>query len=130
MFQILTDNKENIKEWWKYHTDTVFWASVVFLSSLLLGGLLRLTLILHAHSPITLLEGEKGLMVERDELYKQYLEAGGFPGLVAESRNGKRYYYPWCAGLNRIKEANKVWFDSEKSAEVKGYTLASGCERL
>jgi hypothetical protein len=48
--------------------------------------------------------------------------------LVA-SRNGTRYYYPWCSGVKRIKEENKVYFNTESEAEARGLTLAVGCDR-
>jgi len=49
--------------------------------------------------------------------------------IIVASRNGKAYYYIWCNGMNRIKEHNRVWFDSEHEAEQKGYKLASGCRK-
>ena len=49
-------------------------------------------------------------------------------GVVYASKNGKKYYYSNCSGLNRIKEENKVSFDSSDDAESQGYTLASGCK--
>ncbi len=52
----------------------------------------------------------------------------GKTGVVYASKNGKKYYYPNCSGLNRIKEENKISFNSSVEAEVEGYTLASGCK--
>ena len=99
-------------------------ASGVFLVILLVGGIFRLLILWQVWSPIALVErGEKNLTQE-------YMVASGVPGLVAASRNGTRYYYPWCGGLSRIKEANKVWFKTVEAAEQAGYTIASGCERL
>lgn len=49
-------------------------------------------------------------------------------GVVYASKNGKKYYYPNCSGLNRIKEENKISFNSSIEAEAEGYTLASGCK--
>lgn len=43
------------------------------------------------------------------------------------SKNGKRYYYPRCAGASRIKEENKVWFDTANEAKQAGYTPAANC---
>ena len=79
--------------------------------------------------PVTLVdEGSGRAETQEEELSQQYAAASGLPGLVAASRNGTRYYYPWCGGISRIKETNKVWFDSEAAAKTAGYTLASGCE--
>ena len=48
-------------------------------------------------------------------------------GIVVASKNGTRYYYPNCSGVSKIKEENKVWFNSIKDAEIIGLILASGC---
>lgn len=48
-------------------------------------------------------------------------------GLIVASKNGSKYYFPWCAGARRIGEANKTWFSSEQEAQTAGLTLAAGC---
>ncbi|MGA1049992.1 MAG: hypothetical protein ACO3TG_00705 [Minisyncoccia bacterium] len=49
---------------------------------------------------------------------------------IVASQNGKRYYYPNCGGINRIKPENRIYFDTKEQAEAKGLTLASGCKSL
>jgi hypothetical protein len=51
-------------------------------------------------------------------------------GLVLASKSGTKYYYPWCSGVARIKEENKVWFSTVDQAKSAGYTPASGCTGL
>ena len=46
------------------------------------------------------------------------------------SKSGTRYYFPWCGGVSRIKEENKVWFASEEEARKSGYTPAQNCAGL
>ena len=53
-------------------------------------------------------------------------QAGQFVG----SKNGNKYHYPWCAGAQRIKEENKIWFASTEEATAKGYTPATNCPGL
>ncbi len=48
-------------------------------------------------------------------------------GPLVASKNGTRYYYPNCSGVSRIKQENKIWFQSIAEAEAKGLTLASNC---
>ncbi len=43
------------------------------------------------------------------------------------SKNGKFYYYPWCPGVERIKEENKIYFNSKQEAEKAGYKPAKNC---
>jgi len=48
-------------------------------------------------------------------------------GKVLASKNGQRFYYPWCSGANRIKEENKIYFKSVAEAQLAGYTQALNC---
>ena len=49
--------------------------------------------------------------------------------LVA-SKTGTKYYFPWCSGVSKISEKNKVWFDSYSSAQAAGLTPAANCPNL
>lgn len=51
-------------------------------------------------------------------------------GEVVASRNGTRYYFPWCSGVERIAEENKIIFASKEAAEARGYTPAANCSGL
>lgn len=48
--------------------------------------------------------------------------------VVSKSSTSKKYHYTWCSGANRIKEANKVWFETATAAQAAGYTLAGNCQ--
>ena len=49
---------------------------------------------------------------------------------IVASKNGKRYYYAHCNGVNRIKSENRIYFENKEQAEAKGLTLASGCKEI
>ena len=49
-------------------------------------------------------------------------------GNIAASINGTKYYYTWCSGINRIKEENLIYFNTEEEAQATGYTLAKNCK--
>jgi hypothetical protein len=51
-------------------------------------------------------------------------------GLVVASKSGTKYYYPWCTGVSRIKEENKVWFNTIEEAKAVGLTPATNCTGL
>ncbi len=55
------------------------------------------------------------------------LSAGGE---VVASKNGTKYYLPWCGSVKLIKDENKVWFASRADAEAQGYEPASNCKGL
>lgn len=56
--------------------------------------------------------------------------AGTADAQFVASKNGTRYYLPWCAGADRISEANKVWFKTQEEAKSAGYSPASNCDGL
>ena len=51
-------------------------------------------------------------------------------GQFVASRSGSAYHFPWCSGAQRIKEANKIWFESREEAEAAGYRPAGNCKGL
>lgn len=51
-------------------------------------------------------------------------------GVYVASRSGTKYYLPSCGGAGRIKEENKVWFQTVEEAVSAGYTPASNCSGL
>ena len=46
------------------------------------------------------------------------------------SKNGTKYYYPWCTGVQNIASANLVHFTSKADAEARGYTPSATCKGL
>lgn len=51
-------------------------------------------------------------------------------GQFVASKNGTKYYFPWCGTVKNIKEENKVWFASREAAEAAGYQPAANCKGL
>ncbi len=49
-------------------------------------------------------------------------------GKYVASKNGKLYYTVTCKASNRIKEENKVYFDTTADAEKSGYSWATSCK--
>lgn len=49
---------------------------------------------------------------------------------VIGSKNGTKYYFPWCGGVDRIKPENRVEFASIVLARQNGYTPAKNCKGL
>lgn len=47
--------------------------------------------------------------------------------VVSKNSSSKKYHYSWCGSGNRIKEENKVWYETAALAESAGYTLAGNC---
>lgn len=51
-------------------------------------------------------------------------------GTYVAAKTGSVYYLPTCSGAKRIKEENKVWFQTKADAEAKGYQPAKSCPGL
>ncbi len=109
---------------------------VIILSSLASFGLGRLSKIEENHEPIIIenagVSGAAALAMSREGLSAKetappVLREGG---TYVASKNGSKYYFPWCSGAQKISEKNKVVFSSKEEAEKAGYQKASNCKGL
>ena len=48
-------------------------------------------------------------------------------GTYVASKTGTKYHLPGCSGAKRIKEENKVWFETKEQAAAAGYEPAANC---
>lgn len=51
-------------------------------------------------------------------------------GEVIGSKNGKKYYFPWCGTVKMIKPENQIKFASIEEAKKAGYLPAGNCKGL
>lgn len=51
-------------------------------------------------------------------------------GPVIGSKSGKKYYFPWCGTVKRIKPENQVKFESIEKAKMAGFTPGGNCKGL
>jgi len=51
-------------------------------------------------------------------------------GEVIGSKSGKKYYFPWCGTVKRIKPENQVKFASIEEAKKAGFTPGGNCKGL
>lgn len=51
-------------------------------------------------------------------------------GKYVASKSGTKYHLPTCSGAKRIKDENKVWFQSKEEAEAAGYEAAANCKGI
>ena len=63
---------------------------------------------------------------EKQSTEKTVSPGGSFVG----SKNGNTYHFPWCSGATRIKNENKIWFNTKADAEAAGYRPAGNCKGL
>ncbi len=77
--------------------------------------------------------GERGTISISKEVYTSSIQiphpsstitAQNNTGAYVASKSGSLYYTPTCSGASRIKEENKVWFQTKEAAEARGYKTA------
>ena len=51
-------------------------------------------------------------------------------GPVIGSKSGKKYYFPWCGTVKRIKPENQVYFTSSLEARAMGFLPGGNCKGL
>jgi hypothetical protein len=51
-------------------------------------------------------------------------------GEVIGSKSGKKYYFPWCGTVKRIKPENQIHFASIEEAKKAGFTPGGNCKGL
>jgi hypothetical protein len=77
----------------------------------------------------SLVQKEKLLSnISSDSTQKTTAQSVATDGSVFASKNGSTYYFVSCGSSSRIKEENKVWFQSDTAAQNAGYHLAKACE--
>ena len=90
-----------------------FWVLFILFISLILTGLVYINLIEVEKTPVSI------VMTSIND--NQGSE-------VIVSKNGTKYYYPWCGALSRIKPENRVIFASASLARQAGYKPAQNCK--
>lgn len=114
--------------------DDLFLAFVISLVAFGSFGLGRLSVIDGVKTPIQIenLKGgvatpkntEKGTETEKNSTFSQSSSE------LVGSKNGTKYYYPWCSGVKNISPANLIHFASKTDAEARGYTPSATCKGL
>ncbi|MHB1316527.1 MAG: hypothetical protein ACYCZW_01585 [Minisyncoccota bacterium] len=103
---------------------------LIILGAGLFFGLGRLSAQVKDYSPVSIVKSqivtsETAKMEESKAKPSQELASSGE---VIGSKNGTKYYLPWCGALSRIKPENRVVFASAVLAREKGYTPAANCK--
>ena len=122
---IIEDWREKIKwgrELFLAHEKDLFIGLIIILGCFLSYGLGRLSKIESSRPPVTISSPDASSSIQM----VARVSAGAGDKIVA-SKNGTKYYLPWCGGSKNIKEANRVTFDTEALAQTAGYTRATNC---
>lgn len=103
---------------------------LLVLGAALFFGLGRLSALEKQYSPVSIVRGQTiaPLASITDEPVVSPTPGIGESSEVIGSKNGTKYYLPWCGALSRIKPENRVVFASAALAREKGYTPAANCK--
>lgn len=135
-----------MKEFWGKYGDHV----VVFLTVLLAIGASffagRMSILENGKLPVDIRLGAGNLIIEKlqensennnvsDNLVYANTESetenvAEMPryGMFVASKNSDIYHLWTCPSVDRIKDDNKIWFDTREEAEETGRTMAGDCK--
>lgn len=107
-----------------------FTGLLLLLGAALFFGLGRLSALEKQYSPVSIVRGQVTTpLVSSTEVTAVSPTPGiGESSEVIGSKNGTKYYLPWCGALSRVKPENRVVFASAALARAKGYTPAANCK--
>ncbi len=108
----------------------IFIALTIILVAFASFGLGRLSKIEDSREPITVTdisEGNTAGAPKTNQINQSNQQAPAEKGKFVASKNGTKYYLPWCSGVSKINETNKIWFQTKEEAEARGLTPAANC---
>jgi hypothetical protein len=132
---------QKLKEYARGRQTDLFLAGLIFLVSVGSFGLGRLSAIWSEKEPVRITQnaerqtlnvknGIDNAVAENASAVSAFSVQNSALGKYVASKNGTAYHYPWCSGAKRIKEENKIWFQTKTEAEAKGYKPAANCDGL
>ncbi len=101
-------------------------AAVIILTALASFGLGRLSSLRENKFPVRIETKNQSAAA----ISSQNPKTESAQNLFVASKNGQVYHFPWCSGAQRIKEENKIFFNSREEAEKAGLRPAANCEGL
>jgi hypothetical protein len=121
----LADKIKQVKNKIKPVENEIFIVLIIIFSSFIIFGLVKLYEIRKEKTPITIENISQNNSGENASAGE-----GSAEKLFVASKNGAKYYFPWCSGVSKIKEENKVWFTTKEQAQKAGLTPAANCKGL
>lgn len=131
----VTEYIYKVKQWCSENSSDLYVAAIILLVGLLAFGLGRLSTLWPQKEPITI---ENSQYPEQNTPAPTKNNASKIDvpknspveGAYVASKAGSYYYLPSCSGVARIKEENKIWFQTKKEAESRGLKPAENCPGL
>jgi hypothetical protein len=99
-----------------------FWRILTLFIFIAIIQLIYVHMLWKERSPVRIIKGDLELEVRNIEIGDVVEEKS-----IVASKNGTKYYYTWCSGVNRIKDENRVYFSTTVEAEERGLEPAKSC---
>lgn len=90
----------------------------------------RLSVAIEPAAPVVLYVPEATAALETVQRKETTAPQSATTGSYVASKNGSVYHLPWCSGAQRIKEENKVWYETKEVAEAAGLRPAANCKGI
>lgn len=127
---MLSETFKTIKLKLKPYKNDIFLAGIVILTAVISFGLGRLSVIYGQKTPVKIEYSDSGKNQSAAVLEAPEAKFLNGEKMYVASKSSDKYHLPWCAGAQRIKEENKIWFASKEEAEKAGYKPAGNCEGI
>lgn len=124
---------QKVKTLFEANKNDFYIAAIIFLVGMASFGLGRLSVLWPKKEPIRIINHEtRGTSQESKNNYdnKAAVSSAVIRDKYVASKSGTAYHYPWCPGAQKIKEENKIWFQTKEDAVKAGYKPAGNCEGL
>lgn len=127
---------KNLKKFFLKYEDKIVLIVGIILIALISFGAGRLTAIREPKEPIKIENYGLASLKESvesqdtDKAEEGIKEAEKKQEVFVGSINSNKYHLPDCQWAKRIKEENRIWFESVEDAETKGYVPASCIKKL
>lgn len=135
---MLTDFLRRVNAFLAANRNDLGIAALVFLVGMIGFGLGRLSrswpsaypLVIENASGDATTADTKGTAAIGQVLRKIPASADASNGTYVASKNGSAFHLPSCSGAKRIKDENRIWFQTEEDAMRAGYKPAANCPGL
>lgn len=130
---MLNNYLTKVKSFYLDNKSDLYIAAIIFLVGMASFGLGRLSVLWPKKEPITITNGQLPVTdnsISKKASGEEASVSAAVEGKYVASKSGAAYHYPWCQGALKIKEANKIWFQTKEEAEKAGYKPAGNCEGL
>lgn len=79
---------------------------------------------------VSLLAKDSKTTMPKPQVTQKVVPTPKTSGEVVGSKTGKKYYFPWCGTVKRIKPENQVHFASIELAKQAGFTPGGNCKGI